>query len=277
MGIKKYKPMSPGIRHRTVLTYEEITKSKPEKSLVKTLKKSGGRNAHGHISVRHRGGGYKKKYRIIDFKRDKHNVPGKVESIEYDPNRTCFIALVIYIDGERRYILAPENLKVGDSILSGPEVEIAQANALPLKKIPLGSIIHNIELKAGKGGQVARSAGIGAQLLAKEGDYAHVKMPSNEVRLIHLDCYASLGQLGNKDHNNVSLGKAGANRWRGRRPKVRGVAMNPVDHPLGGGEGKSAGGRHPVSPTGVPAKGFKTRKKKKGSDKFIIRRRKIAK
>lgn len=274
MGIKTYRPITPGMRHRSVLTYEEITRQHPEKSLLTSLKKSGGRNAYGHISSRHLGGGFKKQYRIIDFKRDKNDIPAKVVSIEYDPNRTCFIALLNYNDGEKRYILATNNLKVGQTVMSGPNAEISEANALPLKNIPLGSMIHNIELKPGKGGQLVRSAGVGAQLLAREGDYAQIKMPSNEVRLVHVDCCATIGEIGNKDHINISLGKAGATRWKGRRSMVRGVAMNPVDHPMGGGEGKTSGGRHPVSPTGVKSKGFKTRKKHSITDKFIIKHRK---
>jgi large subunit ribosomal protein L2 len=274
MAIRKFKATSPGTRHRSVLTFDEITKNTPEKSLTKIIKKTGGRNSKGHITVRHRGGGAKRRYRVIDFKRNKFDIEAKVLSIEYDPNRTCNIALVRYLDGEKRYILAPVNLKVDDKIISGQKVDIIGGNSLILRNIPVGTIIHNIELKKGKGGQLVRSAGSCAQLLAKQDDYAHVRLPSGEVRLIHLDCFATIGQLGNLDHYNVSLGKAGASRWRGRRPKVRGVVMNPVDHPMGGGEGKSKSGKHPVSPTGVLAKGFKTRKKHKSSDKMIVRRRK---
>jgi large subunit ribosomal protein L2 len=273
MGIKKYNPTSPGIRFKTVLTFEEISRSTPEKRLVKGLPKTGGRNNYGRITSRHIGGGHKRKYRIIDFKRDKHNVPAKVASIEYDPNRSSLIALLHYLDGEKRYILAPLGLKVGDTVMSGENAPIQRGNALPLKNIPVGNIIHNIELKIGKGGQLSRSAGTHGQFMAKEGNYAQIKLPSNEVRMVHLDCYATIGQIGNIDHANISLGKAGRTRWLDRRPKVRGVAMNPVDHPLGGGEGKSSGGRHPVTPWGMPTKGFKTRRNK-DSGKYIIRRRK---
>ncbi len=273
MGIKKYNPTSPGIRFKTVSTFEEITRSFPEKRLVKGLSKTGGRNNYGRITSRHIGGGHKRRYRIIDFKRDKHDVPAKVASIEYDPNRSCRIALLHYADGEKRYILAPLGLKVGDTVMSGENSAIQPGNALPLKNIPVGSIIHNIELKIGKGGQLARSAGTYAQFMAKEGNYAQIKLPSNEVRMVHLNCYATIGQVGNIDHSNIALGKAGRTRWLGRRPRVRGVAMNPVDHPLGGGEGKSSGGRHPVTPWGVPTKGFKTRRNK-DSEKYIIKRRK---
>jgi large subunit ribosomal protein L2 len=274
IGIKTYKPTSPGRRFQTVSSFAEITKDKPEKSLTKPLKKSGGRNNNGRITCRHRGGGHKRKYRIIDFKRDKTAVPAKVESIEYDPNRSARIALLCYLDGERRYILAPEGLKLGEILVSGPEAEIKPGNALPLRNIPVGTVIHNIELRRHRGGQLARGAGTYAQLLAKEGDYAHVKLASGEVRLIRQECMATIGQVGNADHENISLGKAGRRRWLGRRPKVRGVAMNPVDHPLGGGEGKSAGGRHPVTPWGKPTKGYKTRKKHKLSSKYILKRRK---
>ncbi len=272
MGVKQYKPTSPGRRFQSVSTFEEITKREPERSLLKPLKKSGGRNATGRITVRHRGGGAKRRYRMIDFKRDKHGVPAKVASIEYDPNRSARIALLHYMDGEKRYILAPLGLKVGDQVVAGEEVDIRPGNALPLGKIPLGTLIHNIELKIGKGGQLVRSAGGYAQLMAKEGDYAQIRLPSGEVRMVHLRCYATIGQIGNLDHENVSLGKAGRKRYLGRRPHVRGVAMNPVDHPLGGGEGKSSGGRHPVTPWGVPTKGYRTRKNK-ATDKYIIRRR----
>ena len=273
MGVRKFNPTSPGIRFKTVSTFDEITCSRPEKKLVKGLVKTGGRNNYGRITSRHIGGGHKRKYRTIDFKRDKHNVPSKVASIEYDPNRSSRIALLHYVDGEKRYILAPLGLKLGDTVISGESVPIQPGNALPLKNIPLGSIIHNIEFKIGKGGQLARSAGSYSQFVAKEGNYALIKVPSGEVRMIHLNCYATIGQVGNIDHGNISIGKAGRRRWGGRRPKVRGVAMNPVDHPMGGGEGKSSGGRHPVTPWGVPTKGFKTRRKKT-SDKHIINRRK---
>jgi len=273
MSIKIYKPVTSGLRHRTGLVYEELTSQEPYKPLVVPLAKSGGRTNRGRIAVRFRGGGHKRMYRIIDFKRDKIDIPGEVETIEYDPNRSAFIALVKYADGERRYILAPVGLKVGQKIIStnGP-ADIVPGNSLPLRYMPLGTIIHNIEILAGKGGQVARSAGAGAQVLAKEGDYAHVRMPSSEIRLIHLNCRATIGQVGNLDHQNIAIGKAGRTRWSGRRPHVRGTAMNPIDHPHGGGEGRSKGGRHPVSPEGLPTKGYKTRKNKR-TQVFIVRRR----
>lgn len=275
MGIKKYKPTSPGIRQMTVLTFDEITKKEPEKSLVVTLKKSGGRNSQGRITVRFRGGGAKRKYRIIDFKRDKDGIPGKVAAIEYDPNRTANIALIHYVDGEKRYILAPNGLKVGDIIESGENVDIKVGNALPLRNIPVGTTVHNIELVPGKGGQLARAAGAEAQLVGKEGKYATLRLPSGEFRMVLLDCRATIGQVGNLDHENVTLGKAGRSRHLGRRPSVRGSAMNPVDHPHGGGEGKAPIGRPtPVTPWGKPTLGYKTRKKNKKSDKYIIRRRK---
>ncbi len=274
MGIKKYKPTSPGRRFQDALTREEITRSRPEKSLTRGISKSGGRNNRGRTTVFWRGGGHKRRYREIDFRRDKHGVPATVRSIEYDPNRTARVALLVYRDGEKRYIIAPNGLQVGEELVSGPEAEIRTGNALPLSRIPLGTVCHNIELKPGRGGQVARSAGGGAQLLAKEGDYAQFRLASGEVRMVHITCYATLGQVGNTDNSNVSLGKAGRRRWLGRRPHVRGVAMNPVDHPLGGGEGKSSGGRHPVTPWGKPTKGYKTRKVNKPSSKFIVRRRK---
>ncbi len=274
IDIKKYKPTSPGRRFQSVSTFKEITKEKPEKSLTKALNKNGGRNSNGRITCRHRGGGHKRRYRTIDFRRDKIAVPAKVESIEYDPNRSARIALLCYMDGERRYIIAPDGLKVNDVLVSGPEAEIKPGNALPLKNIPTGTFIHNIELREEHGGQLARGACAYAQLVAKEGAYAHVKLPSGEVRLIRQGCKATIGQVGNVVHENVSIGKAGRNRWLGRRPKVRGVAMNPVDHPLGGGEGRSSGGRHPVTPWGKPTKGYKTRKKHKLSDKYIVKRRK---
>ena len=275
MGIKSFKPTSPGRRQMTVLTFEEVTKDKPEKSLVVTLTKTGGRNVYGRITVRHRGGGHKRKYRIIDFKRDKDGVPGKVAAIEYDPNRTAYIALIHYLDGEKRYIIAPYGLKVGDIIESGENVDIKVGNALPLRNIPVGTIIHNIELIPGKGGQLVRAAGTAAQLMAKEGDYVQVRMPSGEIRLIKADCRATIGQVSNLDHENVKIGKAGRSRWLGIRPTVRGSAMNPVDHPHGGGEGKAPIGHPgPLTPWGKPALGYKTRKKGKASDKFIIRRRK---
>jgi len=274
MGIKKLKPTTPGTRFRSNSTFEEVTKSTPEKSLTVAVKKSGGRNNLGHITTRFIGGGHKRKYRIIDFKRNKAGVPAKVFSIEYDPNRTCRIALLHYADGEKRYILAPEGLKVGSKIVSGPGSDIQIGNALPLKEMPLGSFVHNVEMKPGKGGQLGRSAGASLQVMAKEGEYATLKMPSGEVRMIRLDCMATYGVVGNAEYENLSLGKAGRNRWLGKRPNVRGVAMNPVDHPMGGGEGKTSGGGHPVSPWGQKAKGLKTRKHKKDSNKYIIKRRK---
>jgi large subunit ribosomal protein L2 len=274
MGIKKLKPTTPGSRFRSNSTFEEITKTTPEKSLTGVIKKSGGRNNSGHITTRFIGGGHKRKYRVIDFKRDKSGIPAKVFSIEYDPNRTCRIALLHYADGEKRYILAPEGLKVGNKIVSGPGSDIQVGNALPLKEMPLGSFVHNVEMKPGKGGQIGRSAGTSIQVMAKEGDFAQLKMPSGEVRLIRLECMATYGVVGNSEHENLSQGKAGRNRWRGIRPSVRGVAMNPVDHPMGGGEGKTSGGGHPVSPWGQKAKGLKTRKRKKESNKHIIKRRK---
>lgn len=274
MAIRAYKPTTPATRHRMVLTFDEVTSSTPEKSLLRRRKQKSGRNNNGHITVRRRGGGNKRKYRLVDFKRDKAGIPAKVAAIHYDPNRSANIALLYYVDGEKRYIVAPNGLKVGDQLLSGKDAEFNTGNAMSLRSIPLGTFIHNIELKPGKGAQLVRSAGAGAQLMSKEGDYALVKLPSNEMRLVHLDCLATIGVVGNEDHANVSAGKAGASRWKGRRPKVRGVAMNPVDHPHGGGEGKTSGGRHPVSPTGVKAKGLRTRKKSKPSNKFVVKRRK---
>jgi large subunit ribosomal protein L2 len=274
MGVKKYKPTSPGRRFQTVSTFEEITATRPEPSLTVALKKTGGRNNLGRITSRRRGGGHKRFYRIIDFKRNKDSVTAKVATIEYDPNRSARIALLHYLDGEKRYIIAPEGLKVGDRVASGTDVDIKVGNALPLRNIPPGTPIHNIELKKGKGAQIVRSAGASAVIMAKEKNYAQVRLPSGEVRLIHLDCKATIGVVGNADHGNISIGKAGRSRWLGRRPKVRGVAMNPVDHPHGGGEGRTSGGRHPVTPWGVPTKGYKTRKKRKPSDKYIVRRRK---
>ena len=273
MAIRKYKPTSPGRRFQTVAVFDEITATKPHKPLTEPLTKSGGRNSRGRVTMWQRGGGHKRTYRIIDFKRDKQDVPGKVATIEYDPNRSARIALVAYADGEKRYILQPVGMKVGDSIVAGERVDILPGNALPLKNIPLGTQLHNVEMKPGKGGQIARSAGSSVQLIAKEGNYASLRMPSGEVRRILKECLATVGQVGNVDHENISLGKAGRNRWLGRRPNVRGVAMNPVDHPLGGGEGSTAGGRHPVSPWGQPSKGYKTRGRKP-SDKFITQRRK---
>ena len=272
MAIKSYNPTSAGRRHQTCSTFDEITKTTPEKSLLVSLKKSGGRNSNGRITSRHQGGGHKQKYRIIDFRRDKRSIPATVASIEYDPNRSARIALLNYVDGEKRYILAPLDLKVGDVIISGPEADIKPGTSLPLRSIPLGTVIHNIELKIGKGAQLARSAGTFAQLMSKEGKYSQVKLPSGEVRLVLQDCYATIGQVGNTDHENVNIGKAGRSRWLGKRPKVRGVAMNPVDHPHGGGEGRTSGGRHPVTPWGIPTKGYKTRTNKT-SDRFIVKKR----
>lgn len=258
----------------SISSFEEITKSTPEKSLTTSLRKSGGRNSNGRVTSRARGGGHKRRYRIIDFKRNKHGIPAKVFSIEYDPNRSARIALLHYADGEKRYIIAPDGLKVGDSLMSGEKAEIKVGNALKLKDIPMGSFIHNVELKPGKGGQLGRSAGTAIQVMAKEGKYAQLKMPSGEVRMINLECLATYGSVGNTVHENISLGKAGRSRWLGIRPKTRGVAKNPVDHPMGGGEGKSSGGGHPVSPWGQKAKGLKTRKRKNPSNKYIIKRRK---
>ncbi len=272
MGIKHFKPTSPGRRGMSVLTTDDLTRKKPEKRLTKGLRKRGGRNNAGRITSRHRGGGHKRIYRMIDFKRDKTGVPARVAALEYDPNRSARIALLHYVDGEKRYIIAPMHLKVGDEVLSGPSADIKPGNAMPLRFIPLGTIVHNIELTKGRGGQLIRGAGTGAQLMAKEGDYAQLRLSSGEVRMIHLDCRATIGQVGNPDHENISLGKAGRSRWLGRRPRVRGVAMNPVDHPHGGGEGKSSGGRHPSTPWGKPTKGYKTRRQKP-SDRYIIRRR----
>lgn len=273
MAIKKVKPTSPGRRSQTYSTYEEVTKKAPEKSLLKIIKKTGGRNVNGRITCRHRGGGNKRFLRIIDFKRNKDGVPAKVAAIEYDPNRSARIALLNYADGEKRYILCPAKLEVGDPVMSGPEAEIRQGNCLPLINIPLGTHIHNIELRQGRGGQMVKSAGGFAQLMAKEGRYATIKLPSGEMRMVLINCRATIGQVGNTDHANISLGKAGRKRYLGRRPHVRGVVMNPVDHPMGGGEGRSSGGRHPCSPWGMPAKGFRTRKKKKASDRLIVKRR----
>lgn len=272
MGIKTNKPTSPGRRFQTSSTFDEITRTKPEKSLIRPLKTSGGRNSLGRMTVRHRGGGHKRRYREIDFKRDKEGIPAKVASIEYDPNRSANIALLHYADGEKRYIIAPNKLQVGDRIIAGPDAEINIGNAIPLKNIPLGTNVHNVELHVGHGGQLARGAGSYARLMAKEGKYALLKLPSGEVRMVLLGCKATIGQVGNLEYENISIGKAGRNRWLGKRPKVRGVAMNPVDHPHGGGEGKSSGGRHPVTPWGVPTKGYKTRKRK-SSDRLILKKR----
>ncbi len=273
MAVKRFRPTTPTLRYKTVASFAEITKTEPERSLLEPLRKKGGRNNQGRLTVRHRGGGHKRMYRIIDFRRNKHGIPAKVASIEYDPNRSARIALLFYADGEKRYILAPDKLTVGEMLMSGDTAEIKSGNALPLKRIPLGQTIHNIELRRGAGGRLVRSAGGSAQLMAREGRYAHVRLPSGEVRLVDAECYATIGQVGNIEHENVVIGKAGRTRWLGRRPKVRGVAMNPVDHPMGGGESKSSGGRHPCSPWGQPAKGGKTRRKK-ASDRLIVTRRK---
>ena len=274
MGIRKYKPTTPGLRGMTVSTFEEITTSTPEKSLTVTLKKNAGRNNRGKITVRRQGGGTRPKYRIIDFKRDKDDIPGTVKTIEYDPNRSANIALIVYADGEKRYIIAPNKLEVGQVIVSGPEADIVVGNALPIANIPVGTIIHNVELKPGKGGQLARSAGNGAQLMAKEGDYAQVRLPSGEVRKISMRCRATIGEVGNLEHSNIQIGKAGRKRHMGIRPTVRGSVMNPNDHPHGGGEGRAPVGRKsPVTPWGKPALGYKTRKKNKASNQYIVKRR----
>lgn len=273
MAIRKVKPTSPGRRFQSYLIDNDVMKVEPEKSLLVPLSKTGGRNVYGRITTRFRGGGHKRHYRIIDFKRNKFGIPARVATIEYDPNRSARIALLHYVDGEKRYILAPLNLKVNDMVIAGPTADIKPGNALPLRNIPLGTQVHNVELQKGKGGQIVRSAGTYAQLMAKEDKYALLKLPSGEMRLVLIDCIATVGQIGNIQHENVSLGKAGRKRWLGRRPHVRGVAMNPVDHPMGGGEGRSSGGRHPVSPWGMPTKGYKTRDKKKTSNRLIVKRR----
>lgn len=274
MAVKRYKPTSPGRRFLTVSTFDEITKTEPEKSLLAPLKKKSGRNSYGRITVRHHGGGHKRQYRLIDFKRNKDDIPARVAGIEYDPNRSANIALLHYLDGEKRYILAPLGLQVGQLVMSGPKSEIRPGNAMKLRYIPAGTFVHNIELKEGAGGQLARSAGAAAQLVAKEGRYGHLRLPSGEVRLVPLECCATIGQLGNLEHENLTIGKAGRNRWLGIRPTVRGSVMNPVDHPHGGGEGKAPIGRPgPVTPWGKPTLGYKTRKKKKASDQLIVRRR----
>lgn len=272
MAVKKFKPTSPGRRFVTVSTFDEITTEQPEKSLLEPLKKNAGRNSRGKVTVRHRGGGHKRQYRLIDFKRDKDGIPAKVATIEYDPNRSARIALLHYADGEKRYILAPMGLEVGMTVGSGPNVDIKLGNSLPLKSIPLGTMIHNLELYPKAGGQLVRSAGAAAQLMAKEGKYAHIRMPSGEMRLLLQECRATIGQVGNVEHENITVGKAGRNRWAGKRPTVRGVVMNPVDHPHGGGEGRSPIGRNPVTPWGKPALGARTRKKKP-SDRLIVKRR----
>jgi large subunit ribosomal protein L2 len=272
MPVKNYKPTSPGKRFQSHASFDEITAARPQKSLTKGKMKTGGRNSRGRVTSRFIGGGHKQKLREVDFRRDKHGVEGKVATIEYDPNRTARIALIHYLDGEKRYILAPNGLTVGQSISAGPEADIIVGNALPLSHIPVGTTVHNIELKEGKGGQIVRSAGASAQLMAREGDYATLRLPSGEIRKVHVRCYATIGQVGNLEHENVSIGKAGRTRHRGRKPHNRGVSMNPVDHPLGGGEGKTSGGRHPVSPWGQPTKGYKTRSNKR-TTKFIVKRR----
>lgn len=272
MGIKSYRPYTETRRFQTGLTFDELTQTPPHKALLEPKTRISGRNNAGRLSIRHRGGGHKRQYRVVDFKRDKAGVAAKVATIEYDPNRSAFIALLHYADGEKRYILYPHGLKVGDKVVSGPDADIVTGNALPLKSIPAGTVIHNIELRLGKGGQLVRSAGGSAQLLSKDSEYAQVRLPSGEVRKVHLECMASIGQLGNLDHENVALGKAGRRRWMGIRPTVRGVVMNPVDHPHGGGEGKTSGGRHPVTPWGQPTRGYKTRNNKQ-TDRFIVKRR----
>jgi large subunit ribosomal protein L2 len=277
MAVRRYKPTSPGRRFMSVSSFEEVTKSEPEKSLLAPIKKTGGRNNNGRITMRHQGGGHKRRYRIIDFKRRKDGVPAKVAAIEYDPNRSARIALLHYVDGAKAYILAPAGLQVGAMVESGPEADIKPGNCLPLANVPTGTLVHNVELQPGKGGQMARSAGSGIQLVAKDGDYAVLRLPSGEMRRVLLVCRATVGQVGNSDHSNESGGKAGRSRWIGKRPSVRGSAMNPVDHPHGGGEGKSKGGRHPVTPWGVPTLGKRTRKKHKTSDKLIIRQRRRGK
>ena len=274
MSVRKLKPRSPGVRFRTISGFEEITKSTPEKSLLNALARKGGRNNRGRLTAKRRGGGHRKQYRVIDFKRNKDGIEAKVTGVEYDPNRSANIALLVYGDGEKRYILSPEGLKVGDKVASGDQAEIRAGNSLPIKLIPEGTQVHNIELRCGKGGQMSRSAGASAQLMAKEGSYATFKLSSGEIRLVEINCKATVGVVGNSEHANISYGKAGRTRWIGRRPRVRAVAMNPVDHPMGGGEGRSSGGRHPCSPWGQPAKGFKTRSPRKSSNKFILSRRK---
>ncbi len=272
MGIKSYRPYTETRRFQTGLTFDEVTTSEPHKALLEPKTRISGRNNQGEITIWHRGGGHKRQYRLIDFRRDKIGIVGRVATIEYDPNRSAFIALISYADGEKRYILYPLGLKVGDKVVSGPDADIVVGNALPLKNIPAGTLVHNIELRSGKGGQLVRSAGGTAQLLAKEGDYAQIRLPSGEVRMIHMDCMATIGQVGNVDHENISIGKAGRKRWMGIRPTTRGVAMNPVDHPLGGGEGKTSGGRHPTTPWGQPTRGYKTRNNKR-TDRFIVKSR----
>ncbi len=274
MGIRELKPVTPGSRFASRSDFAEITTSTPEKSLTTALRKSGGRNNKGRITSRHRGGGHRRRYRIVDFKRDKHDIPGKIVAIEYDPNRSANIALVFYADGEKRYILAPATLSVGATILSGESAPLTLGNSLPLQRIPSGMVVHNVELVPGKGGQIVRSAGTSAQIMAHDNGFTSLKLPSGEVRMVSDKCFATLGQVGNRTHEQIISGKAGRSRWLGRRPKVRGVAMNPVDHPMGGGEGKSSGGRHPTTPWGKPTKGYKTRKRNKKSNDMIVKRRK---
>jgi large subunit ribosomal protein L2 len=274
MGMKTYNPRTPSQRFRQSLDFEEITRSTPEKSLSRGVSSKAGRGAGGRISVRRRGGGHKRKYRVIDFKREKIGVPGKIAEIEYDPNRSANIALINYVDGEKRYILCPKGMKIGDQVVSGKDAPIEVGNTLPLENIPVGRLVHAVELQIGRGAQLVRAAGGSALIAAKEGNYVTLKLSSGEMRMVHKRCIATIGEVGNEDHMNVKIGKAGRSRWMGKRPKVRGVVMNPVDHPHGGGEGKTSGGRHPVSPWGKPTKGYKTRKKHKNSDKFIVKRRK---
>jgi large subunit ribosomal protein L2 len=274
MAVKSFRPTTPTLRYKTVSSFEEITKSNPEKGLVESKKRSSGRNNTGRITARRRGGGHRRRHRKVDFRREKVGIPAKVHAIEYDPNRSARIALLHYVDGEKRYILAPTELRVDDRVSSGPSAEIRPGNSLPLENIPLGTVVHNVEVRPGKGGQIGRSAGSAIRVMAKEGRFAQLRLPSGEMRLIPLACCATVGQVGNLEHENVVLGKAGRSRWLGKRPSVRGVAMNPIDHPHGGGEGKTSGGGHPRTPWGKPTKGYKTRKHKKPSDKWIIRRRK---
>lgn len=272
MGVKKYKPTSPGRRAMSVSDFADVSTDKPLKKLTKALRKHAGRNVYGRITVRRRGGGHKRRIRIIDFRREKYGIPATVASIEYDPNRSARIALLVYADGEKRYILAPKGMKTGEGVISSRTADIKPGNSLPIRHVPLGTVLHAIEVKIGGGAKICRAAGAGAQLLAKEGDWAQIRLPSGEVRMVHLNCRATIGQVGNEEHSNIKLGKAGRSRWLGRRPKVRGVAMNPVDHPHGGGEGRTSGGRHPVTPWGVPTKGKKTRSNRR-TDRFIVRRR----
>ena len=273
MAIKKFKPTTPGQRFKSVADFSQLTKKRPEKRLTEPNPQKAGRNNNGRITMRRRGGGHKRLYRIVDFRRNKDGVPGTVRALEYDPNRSARIALIVYVDGDKRYIIAPEKLEVGMTVNSGPEAEYQVGNCLPLEKIPLGTLVHNVEMTVGRGGKMARSAGNSCQVLGKEGAYVSLRLPSGEMRRVPRNCRATIGEVGNEDHNNLSLGKGGRSRWLGRRPKVRGVVMNPVDHPHGGGEGRTSGGRHPVTPWGVPTKGYKTRKKKHRTDKYIIRRR----